>query len=331
MGGFPIFLDLKDRTALVVGATAVAARKAKALRHAGAQIRIVAPELDPAFAALLDDERPEHLPEAFVPDHLSGAVLVVAADADPAINEKVSRAAQARSLPVNVVDRPDLCTFVWPAIVDRSPVMVAISTGGAAPVLARLIRSRIESLLPDGVGMLARLAAAFRPLAARALKDARTRRRFWETVLEGRVADLVFAGRREAAQRALVATLARAADREARSPLDARPGVLDAVTVAADDPDSLTLRALRLLQCADVIVHDDTISPAVLERGRRDADRIALDPKRGAPSRMLAMLAHGGRRVVLIQALAAASHGAAAEIARRGTGDAQRLRLAQSG
>jgi uroporphyrin-III C-methyltransferase/precorrin-2 dehydrogenase/sirohydrochlorin ferrochelatase len=301
MDAFPVFLDVRGRDAVVIGGGIAALRKAALLGRAGARVRVVAMELDPEFASLFADSCCVHHAEAFRAGHLVGATLAIAADSDPSVNERAACAARMMAVPVNVVDRPELSSFTVPAIVDRSPVMVAIATGGAAPVLARMLRARLEALLPAAYGKLAALAAAFRPLARRRLPDARARRRFWEAVFESGIADLVLAGRANDARHALQRMLDRAAAQdETRS-----PGAVHIVAAGLGDPDLLPLRALRLLQTADVIVHDRMVGDAVLDLARRDAVRIPIHGPRGAralaaTSRLLAWFARAGRRVVYL-------------------------------
>jgi uroporphyrin-III C-methyltransferase/precorrin-2 dehydrogenase/sirohydrochlorin ferrochelatase len=244
----PIFLRLEGRLAVLVGGGEVAARKAELLRRAGARLRVVAPELTAALAAL---DAIEHRAGLFRPEDLDGADLVIAATDDRAVNAAVAEAARARHLPVNVVDDPDLCGFIMPAIVDRGRVVAAISTGGASPVLARLIRARLELALPPGIERLADLAASWRARVKAALPDGASRRRFWERLLGGGTLDFD-------------AALASAGSARGRVV------VLD---VPAHDPDALTLRALRLLQSADRVVYDPAIPSSILEFARRDARR----------------------------------------------------------
>ena len=186
MDFLPLFLRLTGRPALVVGGGEVAARKVALLLDAGAEVRVVAPELGTTLAGEYAAGRIRHVARHFAAPDLDGADLVIAATDDVVVNAEVSRLARARSLPVNVVDNPALCSFIMPAIVDRSPVIVALSTGGASPVLARLLRGRLESLIPAAYGKLARLAADFRSRVQHAVPEAR-RRAFWEDALQGAV------------------------------------------------------------------------------------------------------------------------------------------------
>jgi uroporphyrin-III C-methyltransferase/precorrin-2 dehydrogenase/sirohydrochlorin ferrochelatase len=190
---FPVFLDLRRRPCLVVGSGIDALRRVERLCAAGARVELVAGT-------------------AFAPARLEGAALVMVAGVDLAIAEAVSAAAQARGIPINVMDEPRLCSFLMPAVVERAPVVVAVSTGGASPTLAQLLRERIEAVLPERIGVLARLAGRFRPLVAARLPDYTARRRFWRAVLTGRIAALALAGNRAAAGAALRDALDAAAE-----------------------------------------------------------------------------------------------------------------------
>jgi len=270
MRHFPIFLDLRGRRALVVGDGEAAARKAALLRRAGAEI-VPAARFDAA--------------------DLAGCALAVGAGADEGDLQALSAAARAAGVPVNIVDRPDLCSFIMPAIVDRDPITVAVSSGGAAPVLARLIRARIEAAVPPAFGRLAALAEMFKADIRRHLPDLAARRRVLERLFTGRAADLVFAGREDAAR----AEFSRALAGDAPA-----GGMVFLVGAGPGAADLLTLRAQRLLGEADVIVHGSDVTGAVLDLARRDAERIAA----GGPeiAALLLSLGRAGRRVVWLVA-----------------------------
>jgi uroporphyrin-III C-methyltransferase/precorrin-2 dehydrogenase/sirohydrochlorin ferrochelatase len=298
----PIFLNIKDQRCVVVGGGAVAARKAGLLLKAGAKVAVQAPVLSEALEDLVRDGLVEHHAERFEASILDGAALVIGATDDEEINRAVHAAAVARRLPVNVVDHPELCTFVLPAIVDRSPVVVAVSSGGASPVLARLIRARLETLIPASFGRLAALAAAYRDQVKQHIKSAARRRRFWEAVLQGDIAEMVFAGQDAAAKKALEQRL----DGEDS---DAKPvGEVYLIGGGPGDPDLLTFRALRLMQQADVVVYDRLVSPEVLELVRREALRIYAGKERDhhvlpqeSINQLLVRLAREGKRVVRLK------------------------------
>src|SRR3989344_3878152 len=203
MDYLPIFLDLKDRSCALIGGGEVAARKVRLLLKAGAKVIVYAPELGDILSGLVREGKIEHRKAAFEPALLDNCVLAIAATDDKAVNRAVYEAAKTRRIPVNVVDQPALCTFIMPSIIDRSPVVAAVSTGGASPVLARLIRARLETLNPAGFGRLAQLAAGFRDRVKGRITQPERRRRFWEEVLGGYIAELVYSGQDAAARAAL--------------------------------------------------------------------------------------------------------------------------------
>ena len=300
MDALPIFVKIAQRPCVVVGGGDVAARKVALLRECGARVTVVAPDLCPALAARRDAGEIEHRAARFAPTDLEGTMLVVAATDDRGVNAEVARVAQARHVPVNVVDDPELCSFVFPAIVDRSPVVIAASTGGASPVLARLLRTRLEALVPAAYGDLARLAQRFRARVM-AKVPAEARRAFWERVLEGPIAEMVFSGRAAQAEEAFTAALERDGDR--------RPaGEVYLVGAGPGNPDLLTFAALRLMQLADVVLYDNLVAPPILALTRRDAERIYVGKRRAdhamrqeqINTRMIE-LARAGRRVLRLK------------------------------
>lgn len=298
----PIYMNLRGRTCLLVGGGEVAGRKARLLLEAGARVAVVAPQLGPTLARLVADGKVSQRAQAFADDLLQGSALVFAATDDRDVNRRVYEAAAARGIPVNVADRPDLCTFIMPSIVDRSPVVVAVSTGGRAPILARLIRARLETLVPTGYGRLADLVADFRERVKRRIKHPAQRRRFWESVLDGPIANQVYAGQERAARAALERRIETADG--AASP----QGAVYLVGAGPGDPDLLTFRALRLMQQADVVVHDRLVSPEVLALVRREAQIIYAGKERAKHTlpqedinHLLVRLAKEGKRVVRLK------------------------------
>lgn len=302
MDFLPIFLAVRNRRAVVVGGGAVAARKVELLLDAGAKVRVVAPALSGELQTLLDAGRIEHRLGGFAPSDLDDAAVVIAATDRQEINAAAADAARARGLPINVVDDLKLSTFILPAIVDRSPVIVAIGTSGTAPVLARFVREKIEALLAPQLGQLAALAGRWRVRVKRVLGTVLERRRFWESVFEGPVASLALAGRNEQSEFELRRELKRAA---AVSKDPARSvGEVYLVGAGPGDPDLLTLKAARLLQRADVVLYDRLVSEEVLARARRDAERIYVGKEAGKPritqeriQELLVELALQGKRV----------------------------------
>jgi uroporphyrin-III C-methyltransferase / precorrin-2 dehydrogenase / sirohydrochlorin ferrochelatase len=277
MDHLPIFLCVEDREAVVVGGGAVAARKTELLLRCGARVTLVAPSLGRAAAELLAANgsnpgaarlaRLTHLAAEFLPAHLDAAMLAIAATDCRETNALVSEAARERRIPVNVADDPDLSSFILPAIVDRSPVLVAVGSQGSAPVLARRLREQLEALLPARLGALARFAGARRHSVQQALLTSE-RRPFWERILGGHVGAQVLAGDEIGATAAFEAELGAF---RSRGP---RLGEVYLIGAGPGDPDLLTLRALHCLQEADVILYDRLVSEAVLDRARREAERV---------------------------------------------------------
>jgi uroporphyrin-III C-methyltransferase/precorrin-2 dehydrogenase/sirohydrochlorin ferrochelatase len=278
MDYLPVFLDLRARATLVVGGGAVAMRKVELLLKAHALVRVVAPALHPELALYRDAGRIEHQPVEFEPSHFDGIVFAIAATDRPEVNGAVAAAGAARGVFVNVVDDQSASSCIMPAIVDRSPVVVAIGSSGQSPTLVRRVRAQLEALLPEGLGDLARLAGRARERIARALPDLDRRRRFWDRLFDGGIATAVLTGQLASAEAMLEHALAQ----EVRAvPGAGARGEVYLIGAGPGDPDLLTLRALQLLQRADVVLYDRLVSPAVLERVRRDATRICVGKESG--------------------------------------------------
>ncbi|HYX74722.1 MAG TPA: siroheme synthase CysG [Steroidobacteraceae bacterium] len=275
MDYLPIFLRLQQRPVAVVGGGVVARRKVSTLRAAGAHVTVIAPHLDPQLAADVARGELRHIAAPFAPAHLGDAVLVIAATDDARVNRAVSQAARERNLPVNVVDDAELSTFIFPAIIDRSPILVAVSSAARAPVLARRIRAQIEAQLPARLGALAHFMGERRRSLQRALA-APARRRFWERIVSGPVATRLIAGDEAGAERAYVRELhgAQLSTAPAGENASAALGEVYLIGAGPGDPDLLTLRSLQLLQQADVVLYDRLVSPQILARARRDAEQI---------------------------------------------------------
>jgi uroporphyrin-III C-methyltransferase/precorrin-2 dehydrogenase/sirohydrochlorin ferrochelatase len=301
MDFLPIFINIRDQACVVVGGGDVAARKVTLLLKAGAKVTVIAPQL----CSALQQAVIHHIDRNFEPELLNAADLVdlkliVAATDDHAVNLAVHAAASARGIPINVVDTPALCTFVMPAIIDRAPVIIAVSSGGAAPVLARLLRARLESIIPAGYGRLAALAGKFRDQVKRKLGEGQPRRTFWENVFEGAIGEDMLAGREQlAAQR-----LQQALDQTTLP----TTGEVYLVGAGPGDPDLLTFRALRLMQKADVVLYDNLVSDGVMELVRRDAERVYVGKQRAEHAMpqegindMLVRLAQQGKRVLRLK------------------------------
>ena len=283
MRGYPIFLQLENRRVVVLGQDEAAHRRAELFVSLGAHV-----------------DRPAALADAV----LAGCVLAVASGRPEPELAAFSAAAQAAGIPVNVVDRPELCSYITPAIVDRDPLTIAISSGGAAPVLARLLRGRIETWVAPAWGRLAALADRFKAETRRRLPDVVQRRRMLERVFAGRVAELMLAGDEAHAAAEYAAELDAAEAGLARPTL----GIVHLVGAGPGAADLVSLRGLRLLGEADVIVHDRLGTAEVLELARRDAERIDVGKSEGhhtMPQRdinaLLVRLAREGRHVVRLK------------------------------
>lgn len=275
MDYLPIFIDIRGQLCLLVGGGTVAARKSLALARAGARLRVVSPTIVEALKHEVSAGRVEWISREFEPSDVDEATLVVAACDDESINEAVSITCKAKRIPVNVVDRQALCSFIMPSIVDRSPLVIAISSAGKAPILARVLRARLESTIPAAMGILASLAGEFRARVKQRFEAMGARRAFWENILDGKAAELAYAGRTEAARRLIESELS------AGNAPDTN-GEVYLVGAGPGDPDLLTFRALRLMQRADVVLHDRLVSDAVLDLVRRDAERIYVGKERGS-------------------------------------------------
>jgi uroporphyrin-III C-methyltransferase/precorrin-2 dehydrogenase/sirohydrochlorin ferrochelatase len=269
MDFLPVFLRVQGQPCLVVGGGEVAFRKVQSLMRAGAKVTVVSPTLVEGLLAMALDGRISHLEKHFEVSDLSGWVLVVSATNNAEVNQEVYEAARLRSLPVNVVDCPELCSFIFPAIIDRSPLVIAVSSGGASPVLARAVRARLELLFPKAYGQLAAFAEARRSITKSRIEDPSKRRRFWERVLAGPIRDQVLTGQIDEATQRFEAEL----NLETQKAKIAT-GFVSLVGAGPGDSELLTLKAFRLLQEADTIVYDRLVSNEILELARLDATKI---------------------------------------------------------
>ena len=295
---FPIFLDLKGRKALIVGGGEAAARKLRLLQKAGAQVTVVsrAPNDEIGRSGVSIIRR------GFVAGDVLGRTIVFAASEDDTIDDRVAEAASTQGIPFNVLDRAETSSFIVPAIVERDPVVVAISSAGAAPVLARRLREAIERLLPARLGRLARFADGFRGAVKGLVPESAQRRRFWERFFDSPVAEAVLSGDEGRAREGMLTLVnSRAGD-----PQEA--GTVHLVGAGPGSPDLLTLRALQVMQRADVVVYDRLVGPQILDLVRRDAERLYVGKSAGHHSlpqeeinALLARLANEGKRVVRLK------------------------------
>ena len=314
MNTFPLFFKLEGAQVLIVGGGDVALRKADLLSRAGAAITVLAPDICPELQALLSEDKHQLHVKNYDKSYMTGARIIIAATDDEALNHQIHADATVLNIPVNVVDTPPLCDFIFPAIIDRNPIVIGISSNGKAPVLARLLRARLEALIPQGYGKLAKLAGEFRSDVKAKIPTLTGRRQFWERAFEGRVSELIFAGNETQATAQLQADLdstaaeiiARNTSKSIATPSTAEshsddkhpqntPTILDAplesiktipvgevyiVGAGPGDPELLTFKALRLMQQADIVFYDALVSPQVLDLCRRDADKVFVGKKR---------------------------------------------------
>lgn len=274
MDFLPIFLDLKQQSCLVVGGGDIAARKAGLLLKAQADVTIVAPKLSSSTQKLVTSQQVHWLEDRFDPSQLGQERLVIAATDDEKVNAAVYEAAKARNILVNVADSPDHCDFILASILDRSPIVVAVSSGGDSPVLARNLRARLETLIPPSYSKLGDLVGRYRDKVKHKFENVAQRRRFWESVLEGPVADHMMAGREELAEKTLLEKLQ---DPDSK---DLGRGEVYLVSAGPGDPDLLTFKALRLMQQADVVFYDRLVSKEILALVRKEAELIYVGKQR---------------------------------------------------
>lgn len=299
LGAFPVFMRVEGRTVVIVGDGDEALAKARLLGQSAAAIRIVAEEADATLVQWAAANGAELIRGAWAPDHLANAVLVFAATGDEQRDAAIVADARRAGIAANAVDRPELCDFYTPALVNRAPVAVAIGTEGAGPVLAQMIRSRIDRMLSPSLGALASLATLYRAAAERQVPRGAPRRAFWKAFFTGATARALDAGDEAGAHGAARALLQADGRKE---------GHVALVGAGPGSEDLITLRAHRHLMEADVIVHDALVPEAVIALGRRDAERIAAGKRKGCHSKsqaeineLLVELAQAGKRVVRLK------------------------------
>ncbi|MBW3098384.1 siroheme synthase CysG [Pseudohoeflea coraliihabitans] len=312
---FPAFMRVEGRKVAIFGDGAEAAAKARLVANTSAAIILFAPHPGSELQAVLAGPGIAHVARPFAPDQLDGAALVFAATGDAAQDREIVAAARARNIPANAVDQPDHCDFFTPALVNRAPVAIAIGTEGAGPVLAQMIRARIDQLFAPSLGPLARLAASLRHRVEGTLPRGTVRRQFWQRFFEGPVAAAMAAGDQQTARRVAERLLAAPADGSANA-----SGHVALVGAGPGAEDLLTLRAQRLLMQADVILHDALVPEAVVAMGRRDAERIPVGKRKGCHSKkqheineLTVDLARQGKRVVRLKSGDPMIYGRAAE------------------
>jgi len=296
MDHLPVFINLRHKPCLVVGGGDIALRKVSLLLKAQAKIKCISPEFCSGLIELSRENSLDLIEKCFESTDIVNQSVIIAATNDDKTNALVSSLAHESRIPINVVDSPDLSSFIMPAIVDRSPIVIAISSAGKAPVLARIIRAKLETIIPSAYGNLAEIAGEYREKVKQRFVNLKDRRKFWESIFSGVIAEKVFAGRSEEAKSDLEKHLASSVEMDL--------GEVYLVGAGPGDPDLLTFKALRLMQQADVVLYDRLVSKGVMELVRRDAELIYVGKKGGSEStrqidinERLVELAKSGKRV----------------------------------
>jgi uroporphyrin-III C-methyltransferase / precorrin-2 dehydrogenase / sirohydrochlorin ferrochelatase len=304
MDQLPVFFNIKDRWVAIVGGGVAAARKAEIVLQAGGRVKVFAEQVCEDFNELKAEGRLGVMPHGPLAEDLDGCALIYCASEDVVANRNAHALARIARVPCNVVDMPELCDFTMPSIVDRSPVVVAISTAGTSPILGRMIKARLETLLPASYGQVAAFVGRQRKKVGSAVKDFRQRRRFWERILDGPVVDMILAGHNVEAVAEFDVQLEAAARGAEHRP----KGEVYLVGAGPGDPDLLTFKALRLMQRADVVLYDRLIGKGILNLVRRDAERIYVGKAaqehtvaQQEISQMLLRLAQEGKRVLRLK------------------------------
>jgi uroporphyrin-III C-methyltransferase/precorrin-2 dehydrogenase/sirohydrochlorin ferrochelatase len=262
---FPIFLNAKNINAMIIGGGDVAARKIELLLKSTEQITIMSEELSPSVAALIAKHQLTWLAHQYQPGLLTNKNLVIAATDDTAVNESVYHEASGLKLLINVVDQPEFCSYITPAIIDRAPMIIALSSSGSAPILIRMLREQIEKVLPNNYGRLADFSFKFRDHVKASIKGIRNRRTFWENTLRGTIGQKILTGDTETAEQQFIASL--------KEGVEPPGGEIIFIHTKDGSPDNLTLNAHRELQFADAVFYDDQVNFGLIEYVRRDADK----------------------------------------------------------
>ena len=267
MKHLPIFVSIRNKACVVIGGGVVASRKIASLLQAGAEITVVSPVISEEIQKHLDASNLTHHAREFVKSDITGAYLVFAATDNRDVNRHIGELAQAQHQLVNIVDDPENCNFVLPSVLDRSPVVIAVSTGGASPVLARQLRMQLEAMIPSACGRLAGITEEYRNKVKRFFPKQPQRKQFWENALKGPVSELVYAGQEESARSLLDGMLDEGLE---TSPM----GEVYLIGAGPGDPDLLTFKAVRLMQQADVMVYDRLVSQPILDMANPEAERL---------------------------------------------------------
>jgi len=304
MDYLPIFLDVNGKKVLVDGGDTAAARRVERALSAGAYVHVFCPNMSNEFRTLRDHPRVTHHQRAPEPEDFEDCVIAYGASDIEARDKRLYEMAKAAKVLVNVADVTQYCDFITPSIVDRSPIVIAISSGGTAPVIARILRARIEVMLPAAYGRLAAFVGGFRDRVMDRLKTTESRRHFWENTIEGQAGDHFLAGNEAKAEARLLADL----DAAATGAETAHMGEVFLVGAGPGDPDLLTFRALHIMQRADVVLFDRLVSDEVMTLVRRDAERVYVGklPQQHTMvqediSELMVKLAKEGKRVLRLK------------------------------
>lgn len=301
MKHFPVFLDLKNRHCLVIGGGSVATRKVNNLLKANAKIIVISPEVSSDLKQLANDNKITVIEREFEMSDIAVAFLVVAATDNSEINAKIAEQSDHANTMVNVADNAELCSFIFPSVLDRSPVTIAVSTGGASPVLARQLRMKLETMVPSACGRLAGITEEYREKVKQHFPKQEQRKQFWENALKGTFAELVYAGQDISARKILDEALE---NKQAANPI----GEVYLVGAGPGDPDLLTFKAVRLMQQADVMVYDRLVSKPILNMANKNAERLYVGKEKdnhavpqGEINNLLVKLALEGKRVLRLK------------------------------
>ncbi len=297
MEHLPIFINIKQKPTLVVGGGDIALRKINLLLKAQAKVDCLSPLFCEDINNLFKDGQITLIKKSFEHTDIKDYSVIIAATDDSSVNSSISSIAHDKRIPVNVVDSPDLSSFIMPSIVDRSPVIIAVSSAGKAPVLARIIRAKLETVIPSAYGILAEIAGEYRQRVKDRFSKIKDRRAFWETTFSGVIAEKVFSGRISEAKDDI--------EKQLNDSVEMELGEVYLVGAGPGDPDLLTFKALRLIQQADVVLYDRLVSKGVMELVRRDSELIYVGKKGGSDKStrqadindQLVTLAKSGKRV----------------------------------
>ena len=266
---FPVFLDGDKINAMVVGGGDVAARKIELLLKATTNITVMSATVSNGVARLINENKLNWLAHNYQTGCLEAMTLVIAATDDTAVNEQVYHEADAVKILANVVDQPELCTYITPSIIDRAPMLIAISSSGSAPILVRMLREQIEKILPRGYGRLADFSLKFRDHVKARVKGIPNRRAFWEKILRGSIGKNLLDGKTKLAEQQLIASL--------KDQVAPPAGEITFIRTLDGNPDNLTLNAHRILQFADAVFYDQAVNIELIEYVRRDAEKYPQD------------------------------------------------------